>query len=157
MKKCEGKKFWFLIEVHFLIAAPNGHPSKYWLGSMLLNFRATKWSSKKVGFLPITFFVIMTEWKWTHFCDRIKKLVNTLITWLWMKSSYSKKALLNAKLQKKPRFSPKEVIKNFYLWCHLITPIVVWAGPITIGLVHFFILPNTVEAHCDLSQHTEAA
>ena len=29
MKKCEEKKFWFLIEVHFLIAAPNGHPSKY--------------------------------------------------------------------------------------------------------------------------------
>ena len=29
MKKYEEKKFWFPIEIHFLIAAPNGHPSKY--------------------------------------------------------------------------------------------------------------------------------
>ena len=50
--------------------------------------------------------------------------------------------------RKKPKFSPKGVSKNFYHWCHLITPIVVWAGPITIGLVHFFILPNTAQAHC---------
>ena len=32
------QKSFFPIEVHFLIAGPNGHPSKYWLRSMLLNF-----------------------------------------------------------------------------------------------------------------------
>ena len=36
----------------------------------------------------------------------------------------------------------------FCLWCLLITHIWVWAGVITIGLVHFFIFPNTVKAHC---------
>ena len=45
MKKCEGKKFWFLIEVHFLIAAPNGHPSKYdWAQCCCKS--ATKWPQK---------------------------------------------------------------------------------------------------------------
>ena len=37
------KKFCFF-EVHFLIAP--GHPSKYGLGSMLLNFRVTKLPSE---------------------------------------------------------------------------------------------------------------
>ena len=46
MKKSWREKKSFLIEVHFLIAAPNGHPSKYWLGSMLLNLRVTKWPSE---------------------------------------------------------------------------------------------------------------
>ena len=78
-------------------------------------------------------------------------MVDILINWLCMKFSFSQNALLYAKCQKKPKFSPKGVIKNFYYWCHLITPIVVWAGPMTIGLVHFFILPNTSEAHCESS------
>ena len=60
-EKMKEKSVSFLIEVHFLIAAPNGHPSKYWPGSMLLNFMATKWPREKVSFLPITFFVIMVE------------------------------------------------------------------------------------------------
>ena len=36
----------------------------------------------------------------------------------------------------------------FYLWCLLITHIWVWAGVITIALVHFFIYPDAVKAHC---------
>ena len=31
-EKMKEKSVSFLIEVHFLIAAPNGHPSKYWPG-----------------------------------------------------------------------------------------------------------------------------
>ena len=83
----------------------------------------TKWAWKKVGFLLITFFPIKIEWKWRHFCNRTKKLVHTMY-WISQKiSSCLQTAIFYVKYQKKPQFSPKGLVKFFYLLCLLITHI----------------------------------
>ena len=128
-EKNDEKKFQFF----------SGHPSKYWLGSMLLNLRVTKWPSKNDLKMLIVFVVGAIEEKERYFCVRTKTLIHTLILLYQKFFSYSQKALIYAKCQKKPQISPKGVVEYFYLRCLLITHILVWAGVIAIALVHFII------------------
>ena len=63
--------------------------------------------------------------------------------------SYFQKGVFCVKRQKKPQKSPKGLVKFFYLWCLLITHMVVWAGVIVIARVHFINEPDAAKAHCE--------